>query len=148
MVSKQKVAWAAEVPIYDGNGACAGPAQSRQSELCQLSGHSQHAASMDSKQKVAVAAGMLVNNIVASMTGRHRSSSACVMAASVVVASAVVPHVVLAAVIAACVVAAFVVVAPTIVPPVVLAVVLVAVVAHPVYQIMVRVAAQWLELGC
>ena len=28
------------------------------------------------------------------------------------------------------------------------AVVLAAVVAHPVYQMMVRVAAQWLELGC
>ena len=69
-------------------------------------------------KKVAVAAGMPVSSIVASMTGRHRSSSACVMAASAVVASAVVPHVVLAAVIAACVVAA-VVFAPAVVPPVV-----------------------------
>ena len=59
-----------------------------------------------------------------------------------------VPPVVLVADVAASVVAAPVVVAPTVVPPVVLAVVLVAVVAHPVYQIMVRVAAQWLELGC
>ena len=57
-------------------------------------------------KKVVVAAGVPVSSIVASMTGRHRSSSTCVMAASVVVASAVVPHVVLAAVIAACVVAA------------------------------------------
>ena len=59
-----------------------------------------------------------------------------------------VPPVVLAAGVAASVVAAPVVVAPTVVPPVVLAVVLAAVVAHPVYQMMVRVAAQWLELGC
>ena len=44
--------------------------------------------------------------------------------------------------------AASVVVVPIVVPPVVLAVVLAAVVAHPVYQMMVRVAAQWLELGC
>ena len=60
MDSKQRVALAAEMPTYDGNEACAGPAQSKQSELCQLSGHSQHAASMNSKQKVAVAAGMPV----------------------------------------------------------------------------------------
>ena len=52
------------------------------------------------------------------------------------------------AVVAASVVAASVVVAPAVVPPVVLAVVLAAVVAHPVYQIVVRVAAQWLELSC
>ena len=52
------------------------------------------------------------------------------------------------AVVATSVVAASVVVAPHVVPPVVLAVVLAAVAALPVYQKVVRVAAQWLELGC